>query len=152
MPQAPWYLGERAESYAVVLFTRVAGVRVDRTQRPNLEADLVVRVDADAPTRTLAIEVKGTEEMHGMVRGDGMLRSTFADQLQRLARDVTVPFGVLIVDVVREKARFGWVREPKDKPRGGLTKHHLVKTCLVTDQVLQDVVDGVKAWYTHRAA
>lgn len=144
----PWYVAERAEHLAVLLFTTLPDVRVDHPVADR-GIDLRVFIGRD-PQQVFGVEVKGTMRIAQLVRPDGALLPGVAAELRRVSSDYQFPVGVVVCDVSSEAARFGWVAAPRVGRTFGLCRDDVITTELATVDVLRRATEEVAAWYRSR--
>lgn len=146
---APWYLSERAEQFAVMLLTRLENVQVSRMARDG-GVDLQVSVDPQhSAGRIFGIEVKATRKLNSLVNSNGMVKRDITSRLDQSTRDYPFPVGVLIVDVVADIARFGWILKPESRAPIFTGSIH---TNIATNDVMRRSVEEVRRWYNKRAS
>jgi hypothetical protein len=143
----PWYFTERAEQLAIMLLTRMDNVRVSREVKDQ-GPDLLVAIESNSPAeRIFGIEVKATKKLNSLVNSNGMVKKELASRFGRRARDYPYPVGVLIVDVVSDTARFGWVLKP-DVAGPMFTGN--IHTDVATNDVMRRALEEVTRWYSRR--
>jgi len=141
-------MNERAEQFAVMLLTRLGSVQVSHVAQ-DTGIDLQVIVDPhQSGGRLFGVEVKSARKLSTFVNSNGMVKKDLASRLGERARDYPFPIGLLIVDVVGDKARFGWILKP-EVDRVLFTGH--IHTEMATTESVERAVEEVRSWYKRRA-
>jgi Domain of unknown function (DUF4365) len=139
-----WYVTERAEQLAIMLLTRMANLRISREVREQ-GLDLVVTIESgNLAERSFGIEVKATKKMRSLVNSNGMVKKEVAVRLSQRARAHSFPVGVLIVDVVSDIARFGWILKPEST---GPMFTGNIHTDVATNDIMRRTLEEVTRWY-----
>jgi hypothetical protein len=147
--QKPWYFEERAEQLAIMLLTRLEGVQVSR-MGADPGVDLLVTIDSQhSAGRLFGVEVKATKKMSSLVNSNGILKRDLATRLEKATKHYTFPVGVLIVEVISDAARFGWILKPE---AGQAIYTGNIHTQVATKEVMRRSLEEVKRWYQRRAA
>jgi Domain of unknown function (DUF4365) len=143
-----WYVTERAEQLAIMLLTRIANLRVSREVREE-GLDLLVTIESGNLTeRRFGIEVKATKNIRSLVNSNGIVKRDVALRLGQRARAHSFPVGVLIVDVVSDMARFGWILKPDST---GPTFTGNIHTDVATNEFMRRALEEVTRWYDRGA-
>lgn len=144
-----WYVAERAEQFAIILLTRLKSLKVSRMADDN-GIDLQVSIDPhQSAGRLFGIQVKAAKKLTASVNSNGMVKKDLALRLGESVRDYPFPVGVLIVDVVADNARFGWILKP-ELTSIQFTGH--IHTDVATTDLMERAVAEVRNWYKRRAA
>jgi hypothetical protein len=141
-----WFVGDRAKSFAVMLLTRLPGISVEyRTGDEDI--DLLVTMDGHGLSgRFFGIEIKGTQRLGALVNSNGLLKKQFGKQLIERARKYRFPIALMVVDILADKAVFGWLLEP-DANSHSLRAPENVHTSPVTTHFLHLAAQQVEGWY-----
>lgn len=142
----PWFVKERSESLAAVLFTARSDVRVLK-ERLSSEgtADFLVQIEAGDPLSTpqFIVEIKGTTSSNS----DEWMPSV-KHLFRRAGSKIYVPVCVVVVNVRDNEAVYAWVAEPQVEPKRATLRFHEKGAFRPLDAAAVDeIVDRVKAWY-----
>jgi len=144
---ATWYLDERAEQFAILLLTRLDNVHVER-RAEHRNVDLWVTIQPEQHDgRIFGVEVKAVRKLSSFVNSNGMVKKDRASGIGERIHDYPFPIGLLIVDVVSDIARFGWVLKPETVVPRFTGQIH---TDVATTDVIRRAVDEVLSWYSRR--
>jgi hypothetical protein len=147
-PEDSWYVEQRAQSMAVVLLTRLPYVRVEQGTSAHRGVDFLVTLNG-RPGRHFGVELKATRDLSSIVDQEGILAKGMAANARRTIGECSFPVGVLVVDVVDDTLRFGWVRKPELGKR--LSTAKTVQTEPATRSFMISVVEEVDKWYGAKA-
>src|SRR6202034_740239 len=111
-PADSWYVEQRAQSMAVVLLTRLPYVRVEQGTSVDHGVDFLGTLNGRAGRR-FGVELKATRHLSSVIDQEGILTKAMAANARRAIGECSFPVGVLVVDVVDDTLRFGWVRKPE---------------------------------------
>ncbi len=143
-----WYVNERAEQFAIILLTRLKSLQVSRMAQ-DTGIDLQVSIDPhQSAGRLFGIQIKAAKKLSTLVNSNGMVKKDLASRLGESVRDYPFPVGLLVVDVVADNARFGWILKP-EFDRILFTGH--IHTDIVTTDLMERAVAEVRSWYKRRA-
>ena len=116
MKSAEWYVGDRAESLAIELFTREGRFKLVSRQVGEFGIDLVFVTSRTHYRSRLGVEVKGfdsAKQSPHSVR----LKESIRSYVNRLR----FPVILLVVDVRMDTFKYSWLRK-HDSQHGSLTK------------------------------
>ncbi|MDE2369701.1 MAG: hypothetical protein KGN16_12090 [Burkholderiales bacterium] len=140
----PWFVGQRAESLALIFLTRRPTLHVQK-MTADLGIDYLLAI-GEAPSRYFGLQVKGAAKMSNLVGKSGHLIKTVAEPLQRYARDSAFPIAILAIDITSEAMLFGWIKAPA-KSRLVSSTSQTISMRPATDKELDLAVQQVNDWY-----
>lgn len=140
----PWFVGQRAESLALIFLTRKPTLHVQRMTADH-GIDYLVAIDG-ASSRYFGLQVKGAARMSNLVGKSGHLLRSVAEPLQRYARDSAFPIALLAIDITSEAMLFGWIKAPA-KGRKPSSASQTIAMRPATDEELNLAVQQVDDWY-----
>lgn len=140
-PSQPWYISQRAENLAIVLFTRFGDVHVDRASKDE-GFDLRILVDIRKPhAGWFGVCVEGRV-------GSDILNEDWSSAYLRAKRRRIhtdgIPVGLLVFDVAKDRGLFGWLRPPAVDAQ--LTWADVVSLKPATNQRIEDVLSEFRRW------
>lgn len=148
-----WYLSERAEQMAVMVFTRVPGIVVSHAP-VNLGPDLVV-TSTEIPGLMFGVEIKASTSISTIISKSGMVRQSVAAPLTKKLATFPFPVGLFACGMQDDSVYFGWALAPVSKD--GVTSRALslqseiiVETA--TREVISQAVEQAMNWYKIPAA
>ncbi len=141
-----WYLGQRAESLAMVLLTRRPGLQITRPAEDG-PVDLFVEIarQGRATGRRFAIQLKAQVEPLGHPRTD---RARLEAEMRELG-EFAFPACVFILTMRDEGAYYAWAVEPVVVADGrpGLKAAETQKWHPLDGSALDMIVAQVDRWY-----
>jgi hypothetical protein len=140
-----WFVSERAENLAIVLFTRF-GVHVDRAY-PDSGFDLRVVVDYNTPhAGQFGVRLEGHI---GPVVDNDRVRSQFVRAAKKAIHCADTPVAILVFDVANDRGLFGWLRAPVVKRDGSAELEWADSPLLkpATNQRITDALSEFRRWY-----
>lgn len=141
------FLSDWVRARAVVILTRRGDLTLSETRR-DTGLDLHVRIlREDKPMRlTFGVLLRGAWSPMNAERVNRILGPTMG-QFQGL-RKFTYPVCLFFFTGQDEHAYFAWLAEPVVTDRGPKLVHHEKAACVeLTNELLDEVVERVVAWY-----
>ncbi|MEH2168711.1 MAG: DUF4365 domain-containing protein [Nostoc sp.] len=112
---APWYIGRRAESLAVVYLTRRDDLVISQPT-PNQGLDFLITITKNGvfTGRLFGIEVKATDSTSSLSKHNDILKLD-KERLNRLEKFKDLPFPVCLFFFILENDRgyYKWILEPR---------------------------------------
>ncbi|MDQ2732082.1 MAG: DUF4365 domain-containing protein [Armatimonadota bacterium] len=143
-----WYIHERAEQMAMMVFTRAPGIVV-RPAPVQLGIDLIV-MSAKIPGRMFGVELKASTSISTIVAKTNLVRQSVAAPLQKRLSTFPFPVGLMACGMQDDSAYFGWILAPE--LRDGASSRALSTPSPIivepaTREVIERAVEQVLNWY-----
>lgn len=145
----PWFVAERAEKQAALLWTELP-VLVGYRRTDEAGLDLEVLIDGDKPKISrLGVEVKGTLDMSTILTRDRCIRSAVQKILLNRVIMYEFPVAVMVVDVKTTATDIGWLLAPSRDARGAAILNSVDCTQVVpaTKSKLEKIAEEVREWH-----
>lgn len=146
MAKEAWYVSQRSEDLAVLLFTRLKGVGVTRPAWADQGVDFVLALSQDPKEAhwRVGARVKGFD-------GPPQAPILFTRHQKAYLANVDLPVFLLAIDVRDEKFYFGWLNRPgKGAQLERLDDPSSVQLSRVTTAQLARQLELAKRYYTEK--
>ncbi|MCL6750089.1 DUF4365 domain-containing protein [Nostoc sp. CCCryo 231-06] len=151
---APWYIGRRAESLAVVYLTRRDDLIISQPT-PNQGLDFLITITKDGvyTGRLFGIEVKATDSTSNLKKHNDILKLD-KNRLSRLENFKDLPFPVCLFFFILENDQgyYKWILEPKIDGEKQVKLHFNEDDELknLDDKEIANIISSINSWYDHR--
>ncbi|MDF5738616.1 MULTISPECIES: DUF4365 domain-containing protein [unclassified Nostoc] len=151
---APWYIGRRAESLAVVYLTRRDDLIISQPT-PNQALDFLITITKDGvyTGRLFGIEVKATNSTSNLKKHNDILKLD-KDRLSILEKFKDLPFPVCLFFFILENDQgyYKWILEPKIDGEKQVKLHFNEDDELknLDDKEIANIISSINSWYDHR--
>ncbi|MHC5939348.1 DUF4365 domain-containing protein [Nostoc sp.] len=151
---APWYIGRRAESLAVVYLTRRDDLIISQPT-PNQGLDFLITITKDGvyTGRLFGIEVKATNSTSNLKKHNEILKLD-KDRLSILEKFKDLPFPVCLFFFILENDQgyYKWILEPKIDGENQVKLHFNEDDELknLDDKEIANIISSINSWYDHR--
>ncbi|QFS44080.1 DUF4365 domain-containing protein [Nostoc sphaeroides] len=151
---APWYIGKRAESLAIVYLTRRDDLIISQST-PNQGLDFLITITKDGvyTGRLFGIEVKATDSTSNLNKHNDILKLE-KNRLYLLQKFKDLPFPVCLFFFILEndKGYYKWILEPKinGQKQVSLNFNEDDELKKLDDKEIANIILSVNSWYDHR--
>lgn len=152
--RAPWYIGRRAESLAIVYLTRRDDLIISQPT-PNQGLDFLITITKDGvyTGRLFGIEVKATDSTSNLKKHNDILKLD-KNRLIRLEKFKDLPFPVCLFFFILENDQgyYKWILEPKIDGEKQVQLHFKEDDDLkrLDDKEIANIISSINSWYDHR--
>ncbi|MEH2057736.1 MAG: DUF4365 domain-containing protein [Nostoc sp.] len=151
---APWYIGRRAESLAIVYLTRRDDLIIYQPT-PNQGLDFLITITKDGvyTGRLFGIEVKATDSTSNLKKHNDILKLD-KNRLSILEKFKDLPFPVCLFFFILEtdQGYYKWILEPKIDGEKQVKLHFNQDDELkkLDDKEIANIISSINSWYDHR--
>ncbi|MBD2246028.1 DUF4365 domain-containing protein [Nostoc sp. FACHB-888] len=151
---APWYIGRRAESLAVVYLTRRDDLIISQpTLNQGLDFLITITKDGVYTGRLFGIEVKATDSTSNLKKHNDILKLD-KNRLSRLENFKDLPFPVCLFFFIlqNDQGYYKWILEPKIDGEKQVKLHFNEDDELknLDDKEIANIISSINSWYDHR--
>lgn len=151
---APWYIGRRAESLAIVYLTRRDDLIISQPT-PNQGLDFLITITKDGvyTGRLFGVEVKATDSTSNLKKHNDILKLD-KKRLSILEKFKDLPFPVCLFFFILENDQgySKWILEPKIDGERQVKLHFNEDDDLkkLDDKEIANIISSINSWYDHR--
>lgn len=151
---APWYIGRRAESLAIVYLTRRDDLVISQPT-PNQGLDFLITITKDGvyTGRLFGIEVKATDSTSNLKKHNDILKLD-KSRFNRLEKFKDLPFPVCLFFFILENDQgyYKWILEPKIDGEKQVKLHFNEDDELkkLDDKEIANIISSINSWYDQR--
>ncbi|MDZ8259696.1 DUF4365 domain-containing protein [Nostoc sp. ChiQUE01b] len=151
---APWYIGKRAESLAIVYLTRRDDLVISQPT-PNQGLDFLITITKDGvfTGRLFGIEVKATDYTSNLSKHNDIFKLD-KERLNRLEKFKDLPFpGCLFFFILEnDQGYYKWILEPRINGQKQVSLHFNGNDELkkLDDKEIANIILNVNSWYDQR--
>jgi Domain of unknown function (DUF4365) len=149
---APWYIGKRAESLAIVYLTRRDDLIISQpTPDKGLDFLITITKDGVSSGRLFAVKVKATVSTSGLIQHNDIIKLK-TNINTYLFRDLPFPACLFFFTLDNDQAYYKWILEPNihDQNNGNLQFNENKELQKLDDKEIDNIIARVNSWYDQR--
>ncbi|MEH2378021.1 MAG: DUF4365 domain-containing protein [Nostoc sp.] len=151
---APWYIGKRAESLAIVYLTRRDDLIISQpTPDKGLDFLITITKDGVSSGRLFGVEVKATVSTPGLIQHHDIFKlKNNSNKNTNFFRDLPFPVCLFFFTLENDKAYYKWILEPNMNEQNnlGLNFNENDELKQLNDQEIANIISRVNSWYDQR--
>ncbi|MEH2415360.1 DUF4365 domain-containing protein [Nostoc sp.] len=150
---APWYIGKRAESLAIVYLTRRDDLIISQpTPDKGLDFLITITKDGVSSGRLFGVEVKATVSTPGLIQHNQIFKLKNNRNENKQIRDLPFPVCRFFFILDNDKAYYKWILEPNINEQNnlGLNFNESDDLKKLNDKEIANIISTVNSWYDQR--